>query len=65
MERKKWFSFVVSALSLVFGLVLEVYFPQVKDAVCIALPGIRPSNFDGLGHSDRIEPTDNNIERIK
>jgi hypothetical protein len=65
MERKVLWQFFVSAASLVFGLGLEVYFPQVRNAVCTALPSIRMSDFGNYGTSDSIEPNDNNNQRIK
>lgn len=65
MESKLLWRFIVSAASLVFGLGLDLYFPQVKDAVCTALPGIRLNNLDNYGTSDRLEPTDSNNQRIK
>jgi hypothetical protein len=51
MKGKRWLQFLVSAVSLVLSLGLDLYYPHVKDVLCTALP-IKRFGDDG----DRYQP---------
>jgi hypothetical protein len=40
MERKTWLQLIVSALSLVLSLVLDLHYPHLKNLVCTDLPNL-------------------------
>jgi hypothetical protein len=64
VENKKWLRLIVSGLSLVLSLALDLYYPHVKDALCTAMPGssINPDSFDTI---DQTELNRDRMERIK
>jgi hypothetical protein len=65
MERKRLWQFIVSAVSLVISLGLDLYFPQVKDVLCTALPVRDYGNSSGYGSSDLGVNSQLHLERIK
>jgi hypothetical protein len=51
--EKKWFRFIVSAVSLVLSLALDLYYPDVKDVLCTNLPVRGLANRDNPDRLDR------------
>jgi hypothetical protein len=65
MEKKRWFHFIVSAVSLVLSLALDLYYPDVKDVLCTNLPSNRANHPDNNNTTDRTQPTNHNLDREK
>jgi hypothetical protein len=65
MERKKWLQLIVSGLSLVFSLALDLYFPQIKTVVCTTLPSTNQNDQNNYYSGDRTQVNRNQNERVK
>jgi hypothetical protein len=65
MERKKWLQLIVSGLSLVFSLALDLYYPHVKDALCTILPTSNLADQNNYYSGDRTGSNLDRMERVK
>jgi hypothetical protein len=65
MEKKRWLQLIVSGLSLVLSLVLDLYYPHVKDALCTILPTSNIADRNNDNYGGRTDLNRYQTERIK
>jgi hypothetical protein len=65
MEKKRWYQFIVSAVSLVLSVALDLYYPDVKSALCTNLPTARVNHPNSGEWPDQVQPTNQNLDREK
>ncbi len=65
MEKKKWLQLIVSGLSLVLSLALDLYYPHVKDALCTILPTTNQNSPNSYNPDVRSGTNRESMEMIK